>query len=130
MEIDSEGNLILSCPNFADMTMPSCVLKIGRDKSVRKWFDVPVNPETGEARSMGIAFGPDGDLYIGTTPWTGRPDLAFSGESCGCAWMGTGSSKPRSWPIAWSIPTASASRRDLYVTSPRFRKFPARAGSS
>jgi sugar lactone lactonase YvrE len=81
MEIDSEGNLILSCPNFADMTMPSCVLKIGKDRSVRKWFDVPKNPDTNEARSMGIAFGPDGDLYMVDNPgWTGRADLTFTGR--------------------------------------------------
>ena len=81
MEVDAEGNLILSCPNFADMSMPSCVLKISKDKSVRKWFDVPVNPETNEARSMGIAFGPDGDLYIVDNPgWTGRADLVFTGR--------------------------------------------------
>ena len=54
MSIDREGNLILSCPNFANMDLPSCVLKIDKDRNIRKWFDVPVNPETGEARSMGI----------------------------------------------------------------------------
>ncbi len=81
MEIDSEGNLILSCPNFADMTMPSCILKIDKQKHIRKWFDVPVNPETGEARSMGIAFGPDQDLYIIDNPgWTGREDLVYTGR--------------------------------------------------
>ena len=26
MEVDKEGNLILSCPNFADMSMPSCIV--------------------------------------------------------------------------------------------------------
>ncbi|MDO4547612.1 MAG: SMP-30/gluconolactonase/LRE family protein [Clostridia bacterium] len=81
MEIDKDGNLILSCPNFADMTMKSCVVIIDRDKNIRKWFDVPVNPKTGEARSMGIAFGPDGDLYIVDNPgWTGREDLVFTGR--------------------------------------------------
>jgi hypothetical protein len=81
MEIDREGNLILSCPNFADMKMPSRVLKIDKNKKISKWFDVPLNPETGEARSMGIAFGPDGDLYIVDNPgWTGRKDLLFTGR--------------------------------------------------
>ena len=81
MEIDAEGNLILSCPNFADLSMPSCILKIDRDKNIRKWFDVPVNPETGEARSMGIAFGPDQDLYIiDNAGWTGREDLIGTGR--------------------------------------------------
>ena len=37
--------------------------------------------EPGEARAMGIAFGPDGDLYIVDNPgWTGRADLVFTGR--------------------------------------------------
>ena len=27
MAIDRDGNLILSCPNFADLSMPSCVMR-------------------------------------------------------------------------------------------------------
>lgn len=81
MECDQEGNLILSCPNFADMNMPSCIVKIDKDRNIRKWFDVPKNPNTNEARSMGIAFGPDQDLYIVDNPgWTGREDLVFTGR--------------------------------------------------
>lgn len=81
MEIDNEGNLILSCPNFADLSMPSCIIKIDKDRNIRKWFDVPVNEKTGECRTMGIAFGPDGDLYIVDNPgWTGREDLVFTGR--------------------------------------------------
>ena len=33
MSIDKDGNLILSCPNFANMDLPSCVLKIDRDRN-------------------------------------------------------------------------------------------------
>lgn len=81
MAIDKNGDLILSCPNFADMSMPSAVFRIDKDRNIKKWFDVPVNPETGEARSMGIEFGPDGDLYMVDNPgWTGREDLVFTGR--------------------------------------------------
>ena len=38
MAIDSEGNLILSCPNFANPTLPGCVLKIDKDRNITKWF--------------------------------------------------------------------------------------------
>ena len=38
--------------------MPSCVLKIDKDRNIKKWFDVPRNEYTGEARAMGIEFGP------------------------------------------------------------------------
>jgi sugar lactone lactonase YvrE len=65
MAIDPEGNLILACPNFADPSMPGCLLKFDRASRVpRKWVDVPVSPQTGHAFPMGIAFGPDGDLYV------------------------------------------------------------------
>ena len=64
MAIDSEGNLILACPNYADQSLPGCIVKIDKNKNLTKWVDVPVNPETGLASPMGIAFGPDGDLYV------------------------------------------------------------------
>ncbi len=64
MAIDGEGNLVLACPNFADPSMPGCLLKFDAKGKARKWVDVPVSPETGHAFPMGIAFGPDGDLYI------------------------------------------------------------------
>ena len=81
MTIDKDGNLILSCPNFANMDLPSCVLKITKDKQITKWFDVPLNPETNEARSMGLEFGPDGDLYmVDNAGWTGRADLIRTGR--------------------------------------------------
>lgn len=81
MAIDGDGNLIVACPNFADMDMPSCVLKIDKERNIRKWFDVPKNAYTGEARAMGIEFGPDGDLYMVDNPgWTNRPDLVYTGR--------------------------------------------------
>lgn len=81
MEIDKNGDLILSCPNFADLSMPSCIVRITKDGKIRKWFDVPLNPVTGEARSMGIAFGPDWDLYIvDNQGWTGLERLKFQGR--------------------------------------------------
>ena len=81
MEIDKEGNLVLACPNFADMSMPSCVVKIDKNYNVTKWFDVPLSEETGEARAMGIAFGPDGDLYmVDNQGWGGAENLMFKGR--------------------------------------------------
>jgi sugar lactone lactonase YvrE len=81
MAIDAEGNLILACPNFADPSMPGCLLKIDKDRKIRKWVDVPVHPETGKAFPMGIAFGPDWDIYIcDNQGWSGRPELVFKGR--------------------------------------------------
>lgn len=81
MEIDQEGNLVLACPNFADMTMPSCIVKIDPEGNVRKWFDVPLHEKTKEARAMGLAFGPDWDLYIvDNQGWSGDERLVFQGR--------------------------------------------------
>ncbi len=81
MTIDSEGNLILACPNYADQTKPGCLLKIDKDKNITKWVDVPVSEETGLASPMGIAFGPDGDLYIcDNQAWPGDERLKFKGR--------------------------------------------------
>jgi sugar lactone lactonase YvrE len=81
MEIDKEGNLILSCPNFAEETSTGCIVKIDKDKKVRKWFDVPPHPKTGIARCMGIAFDSEYNLYIcDNQGWSGKEDLIFQGR--------------------------------------------------
>lgn len=81
MAIDAEGNLILSCPNYADHSKPGCLLKIDPQKNITKWVDVPVSPETGHAFPMGIAFGPDGDLYVcDNQGWSEKPELVFKGR--------------------------------------------------
>ena len=81
MEVDQDGNLILACPNFADMSKPSCICKIDTKGAVSKWFDVPVSEKTGEARAMGLAFGPDWDLYIvDNQGWGNGERLAFQGR--------------------------------------------------
>lgn len=80
MAIDFEGNLVLACPNYAGGA-PGCVVKFDKDKNIRKWFDVPVHEETGIAAPMGIAFGPDGDLYIcDNQGWSGKENLMFKGR--------------------------------------------------
>ncbi len=80
MAIDSEGNLVLACPNYAGGA-PGCVVKFDKDKNIKKWFDVPVFEETGIAAPMGIAFAPDGDLYIcDNQGWSGKDELMFKGR--------------------------------------------------
>jgi sugar lactone lactonase YvrE len=81
MAIDAEGNLILACPNYADLSKPGCLLKIDKDRKIRRWVDVPVLAETGHAFPMGIAFGPDWDIYIcDNQGWSGAADLVFKGR--------------------------------------------------
>jgi len=81
MTIDRAGNLILSCPNYADTSMPGCVLRITPSRQISKWFDVPVNPETGCARNMGIEMAPNGDLFLADNQgWSGEERLQFKGR--------------------------------------------------
>lgn len=81
MEIDRHGNLVLSCPNFADADMPGVVVKLDKDGNTTKWFDVPVGAETGISRNMGICFDKNWDLYICDNPgWTGKPEYIRKGR--------------------------------------------------
>ncbi|WP_373213221.1 SMP-30/gluconolactonase/LRE family protein [Ruminococcus sp. 5_1_39BFAA] len=81
MEIDRDGNLIVSCPNYADDNMSGCVIRIDKEKNISKWFDVPVHPETGIARNMGIAFDSQWNMFIcDNQPWSGKEELAWKGR--------------------------------------------------
>lgn len=70
MAVASDGDLVLAVPNFASYgadgrpALPACLLRIGADRKIRKWFDVPILAETGRAAPMGIEFGPAGELYV------------------------------------------------------------------
>jgi sugar lactone lactonase YvrE len=81
MAVDTEGNLIVACPNFADQTKPGCLIKISLDRKVTRWVDVPVLADTALACPMGIAFGLDGDLYVcDNQGWKGTKEGAFKGR--------------------------------------------------
>ena len=81
MAIDRYGNLILSCPNYAEDTVSGCVVKIDKEGNVKKWFDVPVHPETKVARNMGIAFDSQWNIYLcDNQGWSEREDLLFKGR--------------------------------------------------
>ena len=79
--VDKNGGLVLSCPNYAEDTASGCVVRVGKDGSVEKWFDVPVHPETGAARNMGIAFDDAWNIYLcDNQGWSERPDLIYKGR--------------------------------------------------
>lgn len=81
MAIAPNGDLILACPNFADTSKQGCLLRFDSDRNVKKWADVPVRTDTGISCPMGIAFGPDGDIYIcDNQGWSGAPELQFKGR--------------------------------------------------
>lgn len=81
MAIDRHGNLILSCPNYAQDDLSGCVVRITKEGNVSKWFDVPVHPETGIARNMGVAFDDAWNIYLcDNQGWSGREDLQNKGR--------------------------------------------------
>lgn len=106
MTIDKDGNLILTVPNFADTSVPGCVLRIDKDKNLTKWFDVPVNEETGRANPMGVAFDDEWNMYlVDNQPWTGEDlvkdqgrllKITFdeNGELATCTEIATGMEHP------------------------------------
>ena len=64
MAIDAAGRLVIAAPNN-DRRAPGAIFRMDTpDGAPYKWFEVPVNPETGFAAPMGVCFGPEGELYI------------------------------------------------------------------
>ncbi len=78
------GDVLFTCPNYADPTMPQAIMAIRPDNSIRLWGVFPVNPaykistEPGKMSAlsgpMGLEFGPDGNLYVAdNVGWYGDP---------------------------------------------------------
>ncbi len=74
MTVDAQDRLLITAPNFADTRLPGALFCLEAPGGVpRKLFDLPVDPATGRCSPMGLAFGPDGALYVvDNQPWTGE----------------------------------------------------------
>ena len=81
MAIAPDGDLILACPNFADLSKPACLMRITKDGKISKWMNVPVLEETGWAAPMGITFDDEGDLFIcDNQGWSGAEKARNKGR--------------------------------------------------
>ena len=81
MAIAPNGDLILACPNYADISQPACLVRISKDGAVEKWVDVPILKETGWAAPMGIQFDANGDLYVcDNQGWSGAEKAQNKGR--------------------------------------------------
>ena len=82
MDIAPNGDLILACPNYADIeNHPACLVRITKDGTVSKWIDVPVLAETGWSAPMGIQFDANGDLYVcDNQGWSGAEKAQNKGR--------------------------------------------------
>ncbi|MBS7262160.1 MAG: SMP-30/gluconolactonase/LRE family protein [Eubacteriales bacterium] len=81
LAVAANGELVLSCPNYADESLPGCIVRIDKNRKIRKWFDVEPLPETGHARPMGIAFDERENLWIcDNQAWLPNPAYKFKGR--------------------------------------------------
>ena len=82
MDIAPNGDLILACPNYANIEgQPACLVRITKDGTVNKWIDVPVLAETGWAAPMGIQFDTNGDLFVcDNQGWSGSEKAQNKGR--------------------------------------------------
>lgn len=63
-DIAPDGSLTLSCPNFADRNAPSVLMRVTAVGDVSKICEVPGLSEGERGIAMGIAYGPEGELYV------------------------------------------------------------------
>ncbi|MGY6647248.1 SMP-30/gluconolactonase/LRE family protein [Wenyingzhuangia sp. IMCC45574] len=59
-----DGSLTLSCPNYAEKNVPGALVKITEDKKVKLLTTIAGIDNKGFGAPMGIAYGPDGGLYV------------------------------------------------------------------
>ncbi|WP_018970241.1 SMP-30/gluconolactonase/LRE family protein [Rubritalea marina] len=75
MTLDAAGNLILTCPNYADTSKPALIVKIDQERKLSVLAECPILEKTGRAAPMGIDAGPDGSLYVADNQgWLGTPE--------------------------------------------------------
>lgn len=75
MAMDQQGNIIIACPNYGDMSKPAVFMKLSPQNRLSLYAECPVLEKTGRACPMGIDFGPDGALYVcDNQGWPGTPE--------------------------------------------------------
>ena len=75
MATDADGNIILACPNYGDMSKPAVFMKIDKRANLSLYAVCPILERTGRACPMGIDIGPDGGLYVcDNQPWPGTEE--------------------------------------------------------
>ncbi len=111
--ISPDGDLFLSCPNYADNSLPGLLVRVNAEGRITKIVEVPgIEPGT-SARPMGIDFAADGSLYVCANPHI----LRYSFENDSVTKIETvveGINGPNGLKIQGD---------DLFVTVPKLPKF-------
>jgi sugar lactone lactonase YvrE len=63
MTLDRDNNIFLSCPNFCNPEYPGVIVKITPQNQMSIFLPCPAHPDTRRACPMGLAIGPDGNIY-------------------------------------------------------------------
>ena len=69
-----DQSIILSVPNYNIDTDPPVLMKITPDNRAELFYTLPVHEETGRIGPMGIACGPDGNLYLADNQYFWAPE--------------------------------------------------------
>lgn len=64
LAIAPDGSLTLSCPNYVDNDMPPVLMRISPKAVINKLASIPGITDGTFARPVGIAYAPDGSLYV------------------------------------------------------------------
>ncbi|WP_347157524.1 SMP-30/gluconolactonase/LRE family protein [Pontibacter chitinilyticus] len=76
MDMDKQGNIYVSSPNFNNQKYPGTLLRITPDYKWSVFYNLPVSDKTKKAGPMGLAFGPDGNLYIADNQYYYNKDFS------------------------------------------------------
>ncbi|MCL4190795.1 MAG: hypothetical protein KJZ87_03540, partial [Thermoguttaceae bacterium] len=73
MALLPDGNIILSVPNFNDLTQPPLLMKITPENKAEPFIELPNHPETEKpVGPLGICVAPDGNLFFADYQMTGE----------------------------------------------------------
>ena len=70
MARDAGGDILVSMPNLCDPSKGASIVRIAPGGDVSEWSRLPPHPKTGFACPLGLAPGPDGNIY-----WTDNQEL-------------------------------------------------------
>jgi sugar lactone lactonase YvrE len=76
LAVDANGHIVLASPNYIDFEKhPAKIVTMDQTgKIIDSFTDLPRQADTGKVHPMGIAFGPDGNLYIADNQFFNMPD--------------------------------------------------------